>query len=245
MISSYIQGGIGNQLFQIAAGVSLAKDLGTNFRLVRGQHNLPLQGTRIENYYSTVFSNLELVDSLPSDIKVFQENSFKYSELPKIDNLFLIGYFQSEKYFLRNSDLIKRVFSFPSIDTKEGYVSLHFRQGDYKSNPNFHCIQSLDYFKKALKHIGNYKKLLVFSDSELPKDFEFPNMEIIKSGDDLNDMATMSSCEHNIISNSTFSWWAAWFNRNHNKKVVAPINWFGPSGPQDWSDIYCDTWKVI
>lgn len=245
MITSFIQGGLGNQLFQVAAGLSLAKEIGTDFKLLKGQHHLPLQGTRIENYYSTIFKNLELVDSLPSNISVFQEKSFAYSELPKVDNLMLWGYFQSEKYFLSNADLIRNVINFPYKDTKEGYVSVHFRQGDYTKNPDIHYIQKLDYFQRAIDKIGSYKKLLVFSDSELPTNFQFHNMELVNSGNDLEDMSLMSSCEHNIISNSTFSWWAAWFNRNKNKIVIAPKVWFGYKGPQDYYDIYCNGWSVI
>jgi len=55
----------------------------------------------------------------------------------------------------------------------------------------------------------------------------------------------MSSCSHNIIANSSFSWWAAYLNINDDSKIVAPSVWFGPHGPQNWADIYCDNWKII
>jgi hypothetical protein len=70
-------------------------------------------------------------------------------------------------------------------------------------------------------------------------------MEIIKSNTDLEDLAIMSSCEHNIISNSSFSWWSAWFNKNTSKKIVAPSIWFGPFGSKNWQDIYCEGWRII
>jgi hypothetical protein len=245
MITSYIQGGLGNQLFQIAAGLSLAHDIGVDFKLVKGQHNLPQQGTRIENYYLNIFKNIKFFEESPKTLIPYHEKSFEYCEIPKIDNLAIIGYFQSEKYFSKNIDLIKTTFDFPYRDTLEGVVSLHIRQGDYNKNLNFHDIQKLDYFYKAIKNIGPYKKLFVFSDSELPSEFQFNNMEVIKSGNDLEDMSIMASCEHNIISNSTFSWWAAWLNNNKNKKIIAPSIWFGPSGPSNWSDIYCNDWVII
>lgn len=245
MITSYIQGGLGNQLFQIAAGLSLAKNINVDFKLVRGQHNLPQQGTRIDNYYSNIFKNIKLCDELPKNLIPYHENFFNYSELPRIDNIALVGYFQSEKYFNYNSHYIRDIFDFPYLETREGYVSVHFRQGDYRKNPAFHHIQNVDYFHKAIETVGHYKKLLIFSDSEIPKEFNFKNMEIIKSSNDLEDMSIMSSCEHNIISNSTFSWWAAWFNKNVNKKIVAPKIWFGPEGPKNWNDIYCENWCVI
>jgi len=246
MITSFIQGGLGNQLFQICAGLSLAKDLGVEFRLVKDQHSLPLQGTRISNYYSNIFKNINFLqeDDL-KNLTVYSEKSFEYQEIPKIDNIALFGYYQSEKYFKHNNFFINEILNFPHQQIKEGCISLHFRQGDYKNNPNIHHIQNIDYFQKAINYIGPYKKLLIFSDSDLPDNFKFSNMEIIKSNNDLEDLAIMSSCEHNIISNSTFSWWAAWFNKNTNKKIVAPSIWFGPEGPKNWKDIYCEGWKII
>jgi len=57
-------------------------------------------------------------------------------------------------------------------------------------------------------------------------------------------MAMMSRCNHHIIANSSFSWWGAWLSRN-NGVVIAPKNWFGPKGPSDWQDIYCEQWRIL
>jgi hypothetical protein len=246
MITSFIQGGLGNQLFQIAAGLSLAKDLGVEFRLLKDQHHLPMQGTRINNYYSNIFKNINFLQDIDlKNLIVYAEKSFEYKEIPKIDNTALHGYFQSEKYFKHNENYIKEVLNFPHQEFKQGYVSLHFRQGDYRQNTDIHHIQDISYFEKAINYIGDYKKLLIFSDSDLPDHFKFSNMEIIKSNTDLEDLAIMSSCEHNIISNSSFSWWSAWFNKNTSKKIVAPSIWFGPFGSKNWQDIYCEGWRII
>lgn len=246
MIISHIQGGLGNQLFQIAAGLSLAKDIGCEFRIIKNQHHLPLQGTRIENYYDNIFKNLKFIEEKDViNFKIYREPSFSFREVPRVDNLILHGYFQSEKYFKHNENYIREIINFPKCDTKQNFVSLHLRQGDYANNLEFHYIQKHDYYKKAISLIRNYDKILAFSDSKLPDDFNFDKLEMISGSNDLDDFSIMSSCETNIISNSTFSWWAAWANRGKNKRVIAPRIWFGPQGPQDWQDIYCDGWEVI
>lgn len=246
MITSYIQGGLGNQLFQIAAGSSLAKDLGVEFILPNGQHYLPLQGNNIETYKTNILKNIKFNDSFSANkFLVYNEPAFKYVELPKVDWLYLFGYFQSEKYFKHNRDYIKSMFSIDEVDIPKNSISLHLRQGDYKKSPGIHPIQTIDYFKNAIEIIGSYSKLYIFSDSEIPNDFNFPNCEVVNTKNDYTDFCIMANCNHNIIANSTFSWWAAYLNRNDNKKVVAPKIWFGPKGPQDWQDIYCDGWEVI
>ena len=246
MIISYIQGGLGNQLFQIAAGLSLAKDIGCEFRLIKNQHHLPLQGTRIENYYNNIFKNIKFID--PEDVvnfKIYREPFFCFKEIPKIENLILYGYFQSEKYFKHNEDYIRRVINFPTCDVKQNFVSLHFRKGDYANNLKVHYIQKLDYYKQSVSLIKNYDKILAFSDSKFPDEFNFDRLELVTRSNDLDEFSIMSSCQTNIISNSTFSWWAAWANQNNNKRVLAPRTWFGPEGPQDWQDIYCEGWEII
>jgi hypothetical protein len=75
--------------------------------------------------------------------------------------------------------------------------------------------------------------------------FSKKNITYLNLEKDYLDMYAMSYCANNIIANSSFSWWGAWLNRNKNKKIVAPKIWFGPKGPQDYQDIYCNEWKVI
>jgi len=158
------------------------------------------------------------------------------------------GYWQSEKYFQAIKDVIVHEFVFKnqldsSFDNiKEqiygtNSVSIHFRRGDYVSNAKInkhHGTTSLDYYQKAIKHISqdlNNICLFVFSDDiewvKLNFKTNYPVVYIEKS-DNTNhsDFQLMSLCKHNIIANSTYSWWAAWLNRNPDKKIVAPVKWF-------------------
>lgn len=246
MITSYIQGGLGNQLFQIAAGISLAKDINSEFALFDGQHNLPMQGNRIENYKSNILRNIKFDSSIRHiNFKQYYESSFSYLQIPKSDQTCLFGYFQSEKYFKHNSKLIKDTFVFDKIDIPKNSVSLHIRQGDYKKSQAIHPILTLDYFSKAIDFLAEYSKLYILSDSELPYSFNFPNCEVINTKNDYLDFCIMANCTNNIIANSTFSWWAAYLNKNENKKIIAPKTWFGLQGPQHWQDIYCENWIIL
>lgn len=247
MISSFIQGGLGNQLFQIAAGYSHSLEVSSSFALSLGQHHLPLQGSNISVYRDTIFKKIKFQNLDLSKLLLYKEPKFSFSEIPKLDNLLLFGYFQSEKYFKKYKDKIYDLFSFPrKKEAPNIKVSLHIRRGDYARIPKILPILPLSYYKDAIDVIGEYDEILIFSDDEsLALEKEFKNSRRVNAGNDLDDFILMSSCQHNIIANSSFSWWSAYLNPNQSKKVVAPKTWFGQEGPQDWQDIYCDGWRVI
>lgn len=247
MITSFIQGGLGNQLFQIAAGVSLAREVGDKFFLIEGQHHLPQQGNNINIYRSSLLKNIDFTSSIPNNISAYHEPCYSYRQIPKKSNQILIGYFQSEKYFESIKNEILNLFSLETQEMPPGInVSMHIRQGDYLKNKDFHPIQPQEYYFKALEEVGSYDNLFVVSDSELPAwVHQIKNVRLIKNSSDIKDLSLMASCHHNIIANSSFSWWGAWMNQSNNKKVIAPKIWFGPKGPQDWQDIYCKNWRII
>ncbi len=116
--------------------------------------------------------------------------------------------------------------------------SIHVRRGDYVSigqtHPlNPHPLQSLEYYKEAIKII-NADKYLVFSDdinwckeNFIGDNYIFVDNKISSLENDIFEMQLMSTCKNNIIANSSYSWWAAYFNENKDKKVIAPKLWFG------------------
>jgi hypothetical protein len=157
---------------------------------------------------------------------------------------YLAGYWNSEKYFI---DIRKTILSDLTVDTPpEGEnakilekinasnsVSLHVRRGDYVNNRVF-GVCGLDYYKKAIDHIAkkvNSPTFFVFSDDyEWVKDnlkIDYPAVYVHHNNADKNyeDLRLMSACKHNIIANSTFSWWGAWLNQNEDKVVIAPKKW--------------------
>jgi hypothetical protein len=191
------------------------------------------------------------------EYRVHNEPSFNYSPIPynKGENLLLSGYYQSEKYFINNKEFILNLFK-PTEEIKEhilnilpnirNSVSIHIRRGDYLNLANYHPQQPIDYYISSVKLLGVDKDYLIFSDGldDIKDWFDFiPNKQFITLGKNYLDLYAMSMCEHNIICNSTFGWWGAYLNENQNKKVIAPIKWFGPASSHiNSSDIVPDNW---
>jgi hypothetical protein len=168
--------------------------------------------------------------------------------------VYIKGYFQSYKYFENKEDLIRETFSFPieSLDDRnktllsklqsETTISVHIRRGDYVTNnktQQFHGNCSLEYYSNAIALLASKNKgftLVLFSDDSQWVKEQFETLPYSKIFVDYNtdenswiDMLLMSSCSHNIIANSSFSWWAAWLNAQPNKIVIAPKNWYANS----------------
>lgn len=182
--------------------------------------------------------------------KYFIENKFSYnSKIRKVGkDCFLSGYWQSPKYFDSIESLIRNDFTFQKkLDDKNleieslikntNSVSLHIRRTDFQNmiHNNTHGFCSLDYYDKAVKFIS--VKLMdphffVFSDdiNWAKENLKLPYQLTFVSGNNGDksyiDMQLMSVCKHNIIANSSFSWWGAWLNSNASKIVIAPKNWF-------------------
>jgi hypothetical protein len=173
---------------------------------------------------------------------LFDKNLFKIKS-----NCYLDGYFQTEKYFLKyKKDLIAlfQIKEEPNayyseiidvIKNKE-CVSIHIRRGDYvvSSEANsFHGLISLKYYKSAIDEIKskieNPYFVIISDDIDWCKlEFSFLECLFVENGrgNDYEDLRLMKYCKHNIIANSSFSWWGAWLNENPDKIVIAPKQWF-------------------
>lgn len=183
-----------------------------------------------------------------------------------VDDKYLFGYWQSEKYFRDAVAEIRKDFTFASTLTGENLklgsriaevngVSLHIRRGDYVSNAKTaaaHPVCSLEYYRAGIEHIAaNVKNptFFIFSDdivwakSNLQMDFPHQYVDQNHGRDSYNDMRLMSMCKHHIIANSSFSWWGAWLNIDSKKIVIAPKKWF--SAEVDTSDLYPDGWITL
>jgi hypothetical protein len=111
MVSCLLQGGLGNQLFQVSAALSLSKDLGVECSFPFENHFLPLQGNKANTYRDNIFSNLKpLPQSHYNKLRVVDEHGFSYDKLPMVDDIILRGFFQSEKYFQHNESYLKEIF---------------------------------------------------------------------------------------------------------------------------------------
>lgn len=254
-ISSRLMGGLGNYLFQVAAGYSKSIDLNINY--VINPNYIQAVHKPFEMYSNNVFINIKLDDNA-SYQNLYYEPYFHYNKIPNFTKTTLLnGYFQSEKYFNNNKEEIKTLLSpsvelrnklyikYPKLESKNT-CSIHIRRGDYIGLQNHHPVQTIDYYKKAIELIGLDKLYLIFSDDILwcKSNFNFlKNCIFVENNLDYEDLYLMSYCNDNIIANSSFSWWGAWLNENPNKRVVAPKNWFGVSKSSlVTDDLYCDKW---
>jgi hypothetical protein len=214
-----------------------------------------------KKYENTIFRNIRFVDSLPS-MDQWKEPSFEYTPISyKFDNnLYLEGQFQSEKYFLHNREKILELFR-PSekIETYllEKYgkyfsnsVSLHIRRGDYTVSQEFHPLCGMEYYKNALQYMNSahhIENIMVIADdiAWTKEKFDDPRITFVEGEEDYIDLYIMTKCKHNIIANSSFSWWGAWLNENDTKTVIAPRQWFGPALQHNTKDLLSSNWIVL
>ena len=256
-----LKGGLGNQLFQIAAAKSLALSKGGDLTIDMNTVGAPseLSHNKPQFYLDNIFRNIK-VEPKAAEAELYNESHYHFQELPKWDNICLHGYFQSEKYFKEHESEIRTMLKadqkteehlqskYGEILSKDNTVSLHVRRGDYIGKEQFHPIIDKGYYEQAIeKHSG--ATFLVFSDDiswckdNLP---EGPEYVFVEGNKDYEDLYLMSKCAHNIIANSSFSWWGAWLNENKDKQVTAPSIWFGPAllPSHDLKDLLPDEWEV-
>ncbi|MCQ2022237.1 alpha-1,2-fucosyltransferase, partial [Clostridium butyricum] len=247
MVIIKAQGGLGNQMFQYALYrvLELKQDnikmdinsttlnLHTGFELER-VFNLKI------NYSSYSESFRMINDKYINELK----NGWAYnyeSDVMEIDDGYLDGYWQHEEYFksIRHELLKKYKFNNVSgievenmiynIENNES-VSIHIRRGDYTNSSIYDNVATLEYYEEAIKIIKSKvvnPVFFIFSDDIewVEKNIKINKSYIINFNtglDSYKDMFLMSRCKHNIIANSTFSWWGAWLNTNLNKIVVRP-----------------------
>ena len=258
-----LAGGLGNMMFQIAASYSFAKDVGSSFG-IDYQHIGTLHG-HPTNYRMNMFKNIPEVQPLNNDALLYKEGQYTYEPIDTsafINKVMYVdGYYQSYKYFEKYANDIKMIFSpneteKTAISNTYGHlfnketVSIHVRKGDYESLSDYHVNLSIDYYKNAINVFDKDCRFLVFSDNiewckrEFPKDID---IHFIEGETDWLDLYLMAWCNHNIIANSTFSWWAGFLNQNEGKQVIIPDVWFGPSQPStvNTKDLFPPEWKKV
>lgn len=289
-------GGLGNQMFQYAAGRATSKRLGTDLALDVSSYKNQNPDDTPRHYELNCFNisaNLDgkytppkgensskpfakEVGSFLAKLKgnsqnIIREEGFPVNQkvLNAPDNSYLIGYWQSEKYFQDIRDIILKDFSFTTKpdaentkmadqikDKKATAVSLHVRRGDYVTNQHantFHGTSPMEYYQKAVDLMAKKVQkphFFIFSDDpawtqENLKTGHPATYVTNNDGDKgFEDMRLMMQCQHHIIANSSFSWWGAWLNPSTEKIVMAPKTWFlDPS--VDTRDIYAEGWIKV
>ncbi len=177
----------------------------------------------------------------------------------RLDDVYLNGYWQSEKYFADVKEEVRQMYRFPKqftvyqkkileeIKSKQS-VSMHIRRGDYLEHQELYGTITMEYYMRAMKYIQERKENVCFYifTNDIPwamKNFQGENIFIIEDSGvpatDNLDMALMAACKDNIVANSSFSWWGAWLNLNPEKIVIAPKQW---EVNHSTKDIWCKGW---
>lgn len=264
MIITRLTLGLGNNLFQYALGRRLALERDTELLFSISDEN----HSRRRHYLSYIskFNMAGVLAKKREIIKIKLFNSFSFInpgyknsvikergylfdpeviDAPK--DAYLVGYWQSEKYFKPIENILWKDLTFKEpqgekyqniLDkiTRSNSVSVHVRRGDYLLEKNLRLFTTCtpDYYLKAEALISKKdppSELFIFSDDvewvkqNIP--FRSPFTFVSGSGfTDYQELMLMSACKHNIIANSTYSWWGAWLNNNIQKIVVTPQRWF-------------------
>jgi hypothetical protein len=230
-------GGVGNQLFQIAAGYAYAKKY--NKKLIINPCGwFAGQGTNPLEYKDTIFKNFQYDIPSQENKTPIQEKRFNYDELPFLEgSVSLNGYFQSLKYFEEFKDEFISLLNLPEIDNNLiPEVGVHIRRGDYLNKIDIHHVCYTDYFEYFFEKFKD-KYIKIFTDDPdcVAKEFAKYTIDTLKSDPDIKDLAYMSKCKILVGSNSSFSWWAALIGNNES---YFPSKWF--SDGREATDIYHD-----
>lgn len=225
-IAVRLNGRLGNNLFQIASCIGIARANGMEWSLLR-KHAKRYKG---------------IIDApvfVEKKYDVFSEPSFNFNPVRLHRPTILRGFFQSWKYFERSQDEVREVFRnlLPSISQE--FCSIHVRRGDYLRSKK-HRSLGKDYYDEAMRRM-NASSYMIFSDDFDWCEQNFDGVTFSESTDRFSDLYLQATAKCHIIANSTFSWWGAWFGGG---RTIVPKRWF------DMNDLNADDlivpgWETI
>jgi hypothetical protein len=247
-ILPHLAGGLGNWLFQVAAAVKFAQDLGVQYCLVKEKaHRSPHSST---DYFSTILSKFNQRDTFRSEgvVQIVEPANFNHLDYRAMISplcrrgvgidVYLVGYFQHHEFVPRT---FKHMLSLPSIDCSKvrDTCFIHIRGGDFLTIP-LHNINLDSYYRKSVAHMKSLgiTKFSVFTNDkphalrhEFLNDVEYEFVD----APEIDSLVLMSECRAGICANSSFSWWGAYLNPN--RPICMPSKWFN-SGDINTSGYY-------
>jgi hypothetical protein len=264
-------GRIGNQLFQYAALIGIAKNRGFDFCIPDHSQIKVFEDSSGRSEYHQLQKCFKLsylngrYGYIDGDIVELNQHHFckeLFDECP--DNVTLHGHFESYKYFENVRQELKKDLEFHENIKEESEkfhkknnlknpVAIIIRRGDFLLYPNCHPVCDSQYYEKCMNHFENDRQYVIISD-----DIEWCKNQNIFSGNNFYfvdktpnklmkahyDMCIGSICDHFIISNSTFAWWISWLGSNQNKQVYMPDPWFGATYNEWITDGYYSTYSI-
>ena len=253
-----LSGRLGNNLFQVATCVAHCKRYGYEPSILYSEHGYCSENHR--RYWDTILHKMKdcrTTTKLQGEVViVYDEPEFQYRPIPPPAR-YLGGYFQSAKYFHEFATEIRELFRMPDVivrtvdqkyrgllEMKENIAVIHVRRTDYTHDMKFGWV-TLDYYRAAMeqmkqRHPGVH--FLIFSD-DIPwcqEQAVFADAFCVNEPDEILSFELMRRFSHFIITNSTFSWWAAWLSEDQ-RTVMTPHKWFRNS-EENWTDIIEPHW---
>ncbi|MGY5850393.1 alpha-1,2-fucosyltransferase [Salegentibacter sp. F14] len=221
------KGNLGNQLFQIASTISLAK---------RNNQDCVFPIWEYEEYFKFNLPHGSCNNCIQINEKFYHFHEWNLSN----GNYDLYGYLQSEKYF--DINLVKNTFTFrdgflknilekTELASAENKILISVRRGDFVHHPWFYQLSYKYYFTALTENFPDWRdRKLVFTSDDIDyckKHFSFlPNSHFLENLSAIEQLAFGTFCKDFIISNSTFSWWLAWFGEKQGSKIIAPVKNF-------------------
>jgi len=257
-------GQLGNQMFQYAATLGIARYTGVTFTIP--DHNEVVVDSLGNRLRIELFDCFDIKPDNTGILKtdyVLSEKGFEFDPTilhsSRETDYTLYGFFQTERYFKHCARELREeqfVFKKKIVDECKEIVescfndpiALHIRRGDFLINSGNHYNQSLEYYEEALKKFDADRQVVIFSDDPdwcMEQELFSGDRFIVSSGNGpYHDLYMMTQCNDFIIANSTYSWWGAWLaNRG---TVIAPSKWFGPSNKHlITKDLYPSSWEVL
>lgn len=278
-----VRGGLGNQMFQAAFAISLARrfaveprfvDL-SSFAAVPRRWELGCFGITPEPVSDFTRFRLVAISYASQKMQRFRlsgwpgvltelDRHLDTRELVRTPRM-IVGYWQSERHFAEEAGVVRSLFAMPELpawaevpapDDRRPTVAIHVRRGDYVSNPvasSVHLVCDAGWYRGAwneLRREHPFARALVFSDEpewardNLRLQGDVDVVPAMADAEPWVDLARMSQCQHFIISNSSYSWWAAWLGRDPRKRVIAPREWFRGQATADLG-IVPGSWTLL
>lgn len=268
-----IRGGLGNQLFQILSCYLYCEKHNKKLQISQSICTFG-EFTRNKVYWENLLDSFKnnLCDNFPdkNTMQCVDDNELYKTEFE--NDIIVVGYFQKYTYFHEYNDNIYRYLDLETKKNKlkeilninfENTISIHFRLGDYKIHQDCHPILPLHYYERSLDFIFKTHNKTVWNILYTCEDEDvnevnikilhlkekYSNATFLRLGEKLDDweqMLAMSLCDHNIMANSTFSWFSAYFNKNKNKCVCYPSLWYCGKMPfVNFNELFLPEWNKI
>lgn len=245
MVIPKTYGRMGNFLFQVAAAMGYAWRHNLEFSIPSSTRDKASNPIYLQHLVNPKWDPRTPAHQIREHTHGYQELPFK--EHWRTRNIVLDGYWQSEKYFLEFRDRVLEAFHYPWQHVP-GTVSVHVRRTDYIRLTQKHPPVGKEWYDMCMSQFPG-AEFRFFSDDIRWCRMNWGMREDCKFSEgrtEEQDLVSITCCEHHISSASTFSWWGAWLNRNTQKRIIIPKNWFQPGYRKtDTKDIVPESWEKV